>query len=49
MYYDIPIEELTYKARLEALRTTKLQQTQEKQRVLGAMDHDDLGTGLAPT
>lgn len=38
----------TYQARLDALRATKLQQTQEKQRVVGAMDHDDHGLVLPP-
>ena len=34
---------LTYEERYDALRETKLAQTLEKQRVIGAMDHDDWG------
>ncbi len=41
-------KELTYQERLDALRATKLAQTQEKQRVLGAMDHDDWALILPP-
>jgi len=40
--------QLTYQERLDALRATKLAQTQEKQRVLGAMDHDDWALILPP-
>ncbi len=39
---------LTYEQRLEALRATKLQQTLEKQKVIGAMDHDDHALILPP-
>lgn len=42
------VAELTYPARLDRLRATKLAQTLEKQRVLGAMDHDDHGLVLPP-
>ena len=40
--------ELPYQQRLEALRRTKLEQTQEKQRVIGAMDYDDWALILPP-
>ncbi len=43
-----PVQELTYAARLDALRQTKLAQTQEKQQIVGAMDHDDWGLILPP-
>ena len=39
---------ITYQERLEALRAAKLQQTLEKQRVVGAMDHDDHALILPP-
>ncbi len=39
---------LTYEERYDALRATKLAQTIEKQRVVGAMDHDDWGMILPP-
>jgi len=32
---------LTYAARIEALRKTKLEQTEEKKALIGCMDHDD--------
>jgi formate C-acetyltransferase len=41
-------EELSYQARLDALRAKKLEQTQEKQQVIGAMDHDDWALILPP-
>jgi pyruvate-formate lyase len=41
-------ETLTYQERIEALRATKLDQTEEKQTVIGAMDHDDHGLILPP-
>jgi len=34
---------LTYKDRIEILRQTKHQQTERKQKLMGAMDHDDHG------
>ena len=40
--------ELTYQERIEALRATKLAQTQEKQQVIGAMDYDDWALILPP-
>lgn len=40
--------EWTYQHRLDLLRATKLQQTQEKQRVIGAMDYDDHALILPP-
>ena len=40
--------EMTVQERLDALRATKLAHTREKQRVIGAMDHDDWGTILPP-
>jgi pyruvate-formate lyase len=39
---------LTYQQRIDALRATKLAQTQEKQAVIGAMDHDDWALVLPP-
>ena len=48
MIYEAPHQTLTYQERLEALRRTKLAQTQEKQRVIGAMDHDDWALILPP-
>jgi len=39
---------LTYRQRIELLRSSKLEQTREKQAVLGAMDHDDFGSVLPP-
>jgi hypothetical protein len=41
--------EIRYPQRLEALRLTKLRQTQEKQVLLGAMDYDDWGIILPPS
>ena len=40
--------DLTYQQRLDALRQTKLKQTQEKHELLGSMDHDDWGIILPP-
>jgi pyruvate-formate lyase len=37
-----------YRARIETLRATKLQQTREKQEVIGAMDYDDWALVLPP-
>jgi len=42
------IENITYTDRLEALRAEKLRQTQEKQEVIGSMDHDDWALILPP-
>ncbi|MBN1286338.1 MAG: formate acetyltransferase [Anaerolineae bacterium] len=42
------VKTLTYQQRLDALRATKLAQTQEKQRVIGSMDHDDWALVLPP-
>jgi formate C-acetyltransferase len=39
---------LTYQQRLEMLRTTKMEQTRQKQALLGAMDYDDQGQVLPP-
>ena len=39
---------LTYAARIEALRKTKLQQTEEKKALIGCMDHDDWAVVLPP-
>lgn len=39
---------MTYQERIEALRATKLEQTREKQQVIGSMDHDDWGLILPP-
>ena len=41
-------EELTFQRRIEALRETKLEQTREKQEVVGSMDHDDWALILPP-
>ena len=41
-------EGFTYERRLEALRATKLQQTQDKQALIGSMDHDDWALILPP-
>ena len=38
----------TYQRRLDALRATKLQQTQDKQALIGSMDHDDWALILPP-
>jgi pyruvate-formate lyase len=38
----------SYGQRLDLLRTEKLRQTQEKQQLIGAMDHDDHGLILPP-
>lgn len=38
----------TYQQRLDALRATKMEQTREKQAVLGAMNHDDWAVVLPP-
>jgi pyruvate-formate lyase len=46
---DMTLVEVNYKQRLEILRATKLQQTLEKQQVIGAMDHDDHALVLPPT
>lgn len=43
-----PAHPLTYTDRLNALRERKLAQTQEKQTLLGAMDHDDWGYIMPP-
>ncbi|MGC9522493.1 MAG: pyruvate formate lyase family protein [Anaerolineae bacterium] len=39
---------LTYQERIERLRATKLAQTQEKQKIIGSMDHDDWALILPP-
>jgi formate C-acetyltransferase len=39
---------LTYDQRIDLLRTRKMEQTREKQMVIGAMDHDDFGSILPP-
>jgi len=41
-------EQWTYTRRIAALRATKMAQTQEKQRVIGAMDYDDWALILPP-
>ncbi|MHB0859407.1 MAG: pyruvate formate lyase family protein [Anaerolineae bacterium] len=38
----------TYQERLDALRAAKLAQTQEKQRIIGSMNHDDWALVLPP-
>lgn len=42
------VETYTYAQRLEMLHATKLAQTQEKQRLIGAMNHDDWALILPP-
>jgi len=42
------IAEWTYQARIDALRATKMAQTQEKQQLVGSMDHDDWALILPP-
>lgn len=49
MFFDVPANELTYKSRLDALRTTKHQQIQEKQRLLGVVARNDSALVLPPT
>jgi formate C-acetyltransferase len=44
----IEVETLTYQSRIEALRREKLAQTQEKQEIIGSMDHDDWALILPP-
>ena len=44
----VTVEILTYQQRLDALRAEKLRQTQEKQGVIGSMDHDDWALILPP-
>ncbi|MGC9469589.1 MAG: pyruvate formate lyase family protein [Anaerolineae bacterium] len=39
---------LTYQERIERLRATKMAQTQEKQEIIGSMDHDDWALILPP-
>lgn len=41
-------QQFTCQERLDALRAAKLAHTREKQRVIGAMDHDDWGIILPP-
>jgi formate C-acetyltransferase len=41
-------QELTYQQRIDALRESKLRITQEKQQIIGSMDHDDWGLILPP-
>jgi len=42
------VVELGYQQRIEALRATKLEQTREKQQLVGPMDFDDHGLVLPP-
>ncbi len=42
------LETFTYQTRLETLRAEKLRQTQEKQALIGSMDHDDWALVLPP-
>ncbi len=44
----IEIEQLTYTKRIQALRKAKLAQTQEKQEIIGSMNHDDWALVLPP-
>jgi pyruvate-formate lyase len=45
---DTMHEEMTYGQRLEEIRLAKLEQTREKQEVIGAMDYDDWALVLPP-
>jgi pyruvate-formate lyase len=49
METKVNVEHMTYQQRLDALRTAKLLQTQEKQELLGSMDHDDHALVLPPS
>jgi pyruvate-formate lyase len=44
----VEIETLTYQKRIRALSEEKLAQTQEKQKLIGSMDHDDWALILPP-
>ena len=48
MAVSVKDRELTYQERIDALRATKLAETQEKQRVVGSMDRDDHSLILPP-
>lgn len=48
MMESVP-EQLAYQPRIDTLRLTKQRQTEEKQRVLGSMDHDDWAQILPPS
>lgn len=43
-----PLTEMTFDQRIDLLRETKMQQTREKQQVVGSMDHDDWALILPP-
>lgn len=45
---SLTVVKLTYQARLDALREEKLRQTEAKQDVIGAMNHDDWALILPP-
>ncbi len=45
---SIETEQLTYQQRIDALRARKMEQTQEKWKVIGSMDHDDWALVLPP-
>lgn len=46
--FTAPHAELTFSERIDLLRETKMQQTREKQQVVGSMDHDDWALILPP-
>ena len=46
--FTAPHAELTFDERIDLLRETKMQQTREKQQVVGSMDHDDWALILPP-
>jgi hypothetical protein len=48
MVETVKTDELTYQQRLDALRTTKMQHTREKQQIIGAMNYDDWALILPP-
>jgi pyruvate-formate lyase len=45
---DTSCQELSYQERIDVLRATKLHITQEKQQIIGSMNHDDWGLILPP-
>lgn len=48
MVVEASSERFTYRQRLGALRATKLEQTRQKQELVGSMDYDDWGIILPP-
>ena len=48
MVVAVKAQELTYQARIDSLRETKLRHTREKQELIGSMDYDDWSLVLPP-